>query len=156
MKINFFEKFIGSGFYTGYSPYISGTVGSLAALIIYLIPGFEELFVIIPVILIFMVYGIYLGDKFEVEYGKDPSQCTVDEVVGMWISLVALPKNIGIVVSAFILWRVLDIIKPPPARNLERLKGGLGIMIDDVISGIYTLIIMHLVVYLFGTFNHII
>lgn len=156
MKINFFEKFIGSGFYTGYSPYISGTVGSLAALIIYLIPGFEELFVIIPVILIFMVYGIYLGDKFEVEYGKDPSQCTVDEVVGMWISLVALPKNIGIVVSAFILWRVLDIIKPPPARNLERLKGGLGIMVDDVISGIYTLIIMHLVVYLFGTFNHII
>jgi len=156
LKINFFEKFIGSGFYTGYSPYISGTVGSLAALIIYLIPGFEELFVIIPVILIFMVYGIYLGDKFEVEYGKDPSQCTVDEVVGMWISLVALPKNIGIVVSAFILWRVLDIIKPPPARNLERLKGGLGIMIDDVISGIYTLIIMHLVVYLFGTFNHII
>jgi len=152
LKINFFEKFIGSGFYTGYSPYISGTVGSLAALIIYLIPGFEQLFVIIPAIIIFMVYGIYLGNKFEVEYGKDPSQCTIDEVVGMWISLVALPKSIDIVVSAFILWRILDIIKPPPARNLERLKGGLGIMIDDVISGIYTLIIMHLVVYLFGTF----
>jgi len=152
LKINFFEKFIGSGFYAGYSPYISGTVGSLTALIIYLIPGFEQLFIIIPAIIIFMVYGIYLGNKFEVEYGKDPSQCTVDEVVGMWISLVALPKSIGIVVSAFILWRILDIIKPPPARNLERLKGGLGIMIDDVISGIYTLIIMHLVVYLFGTF----
>jgi phosphatidylglycerophosphatase A len=152
LKINFFEKFIGSGFYTGYSPYISGTVGSLAALIIYLIPGFEQLFVIIPAIIIFMVYGIYLGNKFEVEYGKDPGQCTVDEVVGMWISLVALPKTFGIVAMAFILWRLLDIIKPPPARNLERLKGGLGIMIDDVISGIYTLIIMHLVVYLFGTF----
>jgi phosphatidylglycerophosphatase A len=152
LNINSFEKFIGSGFYTGYSPYISGTVGSFAALIIYLIPGFEELFVIIPAIIIFMVYGIYLGNKFEVEYGKDPSQCTVDEVVGMWISLVALPKSIGIIVSAFILWRFLDIIKPPPARNLERLKGGLGIMIDDVISGIYTLIIMHLVVYLFDTF----
>jgi len=152
LKINFFEKFIGSGFYTGYSPYVSGTVGSLAALIIYLIPGFEQLFVIIPAILIFMVYGIFLGNKFEVEYGKDPSQCTVDEVVGMWISLIALPKTFGIVAIAFILWRILDIIKPPPARNLERLKGGLGIMIDDVISGIYTLIIMHLVVYLFGTF----
>ena len=152
MKINFFEKFIGSGFYTGYSPYISGTVGSLAALIIYLIPGFEELFVIIPAIIIFMVYGIYLGNKFEAEYGKDPSQCTVDEVVGMWISLVALPKTAGIIAASFILWRILDIIKPPPARNLERLKGGMGIMIDDVISGIYTLIIMHLVVYLVGTF----
>jgi len=152
LKINFFEKFIGSGFYTGYSPFISGTVGSLAALIIYLIPGFEKLFIIIPAIITIMIYGIYLGNKFEAEYGKDPSQCTVDEVVGMWISLVALPKSIGIVVSAFILWRILDIIKPPPARDLERLKGGLGIMIDDVISGIYTLIIMHLVVYLFGSF----
>jgi phosphatidylglycerophosphatase A len=152
LKINFFEKFIGSGFYTGYSPYISGTVGSLAALIIYLIPGFEQLFVIIPSIVIFMVYGIYVGSKFEAEYGKDPAQCTIDEVVGMWISLVALPKTFAIVAIAFILWRILDIIKPPPARNLERLKGGLGIMIDDVISGIYTLIIMLLVVYLFGTF----
>jgi len=152
LKINFFEKFIGSGIYTGYSPYISGTVGSLAALNIYLIPGFEQLFVIIPLILIFMVYGIYVGTKFEAEYGKDPAQCTVDEVVGMWISLVALPKTVVIVASSFILWRILDIIKPPPARNLERLKGGLGIMIDDVISGIYTLIIMHLVVYLLGTF----
>jgi phosphatidylglycerophosphatase A len=152
LKINSFEKFIGSGFYTGYSPFISGTVGSLAALIIYLIPGFEQLFIIIPSIVIFMAYGIYVGNKFEAEYGKDPAQCTIDEVVGMWISLVALPKTFAIVAIAFILWRILDIIKPPPARNLERLKGGLGIMIDDVISGIYTLIIMLLVVYLFGTF----
>ena len=152
MKINFLEKFIGSGFYTGYSPFISGTVGSLAALIIYLIPGFEKLFIIIPAIIIFMIYGIYLGNKFEAEYGKDPAQCTVDEVVGTWISLIALPKTVGIIIIAFFLWRILDIIKPPPARNLERLKGGLGIMIDDVISGIYTLIIMHLVVYLFGSF----
>jgi len=152
LKINFFERFIGSGFFTGYFPIASGTVGSLAALIIYLIPGFEQLFVIIPSIVIFMVYGIYVGTKFEAEYGKDPAQCTIDEVVGMWISLVALPKTFTIVAIAFILWRILDIIKPPPARNLERLKGGLGIMIDDMISGIYTLIIMLLVVYLFGTF----
>jgi len=152
LKINFFEKFIGSGFYTGYSPYISGTVGSLAALIIYLIPGFENLFIIVPAIIIFMVYGIYVGNKFESEYGKDPSQCTFDELVGNWISLIDIPKTIGIIITAFFLWRILDIIKPPPARNLERLKGGLGIMIDDVITGIYTLIIMHLVVYLLGTF----
>jgi phosphatidylglycerophosphatase A len=152
LKINFFEKFIGSGLYTGYSPYISGTVGSLAAFLIYLIPGFEQPFIIIPSIIIFMISGIFIGNKFEAEYGKDPAQCTIDEFVGMWISLVALPKTVGIAMTTFLLWRILDIIKPPPARNLERLKGGLGIMIDDVISGIYTLIIMHLVVYLFGSF----
>ena len=152
MKINSFEKFIGSGFFTGYFPVASGTVGSLAAIVIYLIPGFEKLFVIIPATLVIVFYGIYIGTKFETEYGKDPAQCTIDEVAGTWISLIALPKSIGIIIATFLLWRILDIIKPPPARNLESLKGGLGIMIDDVISGIYTLIIMHLVVYLFGTF----
>lgn len=152
MKINFFEKFIGSGFYTGYSPVASGTVGSIAAMIIYLIPGFEQLYIILPATIIFIVYGIYVGNKFEAEYGKDPSQCTVDEFVGTWISLIALPKTLWFIVVAFFLWRILDIIKPPPARNLERLNGGLGIMIDDVISGLYTLIIMHLVVYLLGKF----
>jgi len=152
LKINSFEKFIGSGFYTGYFPVASGTVGSLAAIVIYLIPGFENLFIIIPATLIFMVYGIFIGTKFEAQYGKDPSECTVDEVVGTWISLVALPKTLWVIVAAFFLWRILDIIKPPPARNLERLKGGPGIMIDDVISGIYTLIVMHLVVYLLGKY----
>ena len=152
MKINFFEKFIGSGFYTGYFPIASGTIGSLVAIVIYLIPGFENLLIIIPATLIFMVYGIFVGTKFENQYGKDPSECTVDEVVGTWISLIALPKTLWIIVAAFFLWRILDIIKPPPARNLERLKGGLGIMIDDVISGLYTLIIMHLVVYLLGKY----
>jgi len=152
LKINFFEKLIGSGFLTGYSPVASGTVGSIAALLIYLIPGFEQLFIIIPAIILFLVYGIYLGDKFEAEYGKDPAQCTIDEIVGTWISLIALPKTTWIIVAAFLLWRILDIIKPAPARNLEKLKGGLGIMIDDVVSGIYTLIIMHLIVYLLGKF----
>ena len=152
MKFNFFEKLIGSGFFTGYSPVASGTVGSIAALLIYLIPGFEQLFIIIPAIIIFLVYGIYLGDKFEAEYGKDPAQCTIDEIVGTWISLIALPKTTWIIVAAFLLWRILDIIKPAPARNLEKLKGGLGIMSDDVVSGIYTLIIMHLIVYLLGKF----
>jgi phosphatidylglycerophosphatase A len=152
LKINFFEKFIGSGFYTGYFPVASGTVGSFAALLIYLIPGFENLIIIIPAIIIFTAYGIFLGNKFEIKYGKDPSECTVDEVVGTWISLLALPKTIEIIVVAFLIWRILDIIKPPPARGLEKIKGGLGIMIDDVVSGIYTLIIMHLIVYLLGKF----
>lgn len=152
MKINFFEKFIGSGFYTGYFPIASGTVGSAAAILIYLIPGFENLYIIIPAAILMAVYGIYIGTKFEKEYGKDPAQCTIDEVVGTWISLFALPKTFWVILVSFLLWRILDIIKPPPARNLERLNGGFGIMLDDVVSGIYTLLIMHLVVYLLVIF----
>lgn len=152
MKINFFEKFIGSGFYTGYFPIASGTVGSAAAILIYLIPGFENLYIIIPAAILMAGYGIYIGTKFEKKYGKDPAQCTIDEVVGTWISLIALPKTFWVILVSFLLWRILDIIKPPPARNLERLNGGFGIMLDDVVSGIYTLLIMHLVVYLLVIF----
>ena len=152
VKLSFIEKLLGSGFYTGYVPIASGTFGTLAALFIYLIPGFENSYVIVPAIIVSFIYGIYVGNKFENVYGKDPSECTIDEVVGTWISYLLLPKTIGIIVITFFLWRALDIFKPYPARKLEYLNGGLGIMIDDVVSGFYTLIIMHLVVYFFGKF----
>ncbi len=149
MKLNFIEKFLGSGFYTGYIPFISGTFGSVAALIIYYIPGFENPLILIPAIIIFTIYGIYLGNKFEDVYGKDPSECTIDEVVGMWISLLFLPKILLISFLTFLLWRILDIIKPFPARNFEKLKGGIGILLDDITSGIYTLIIVHIILFIF-------
>ncbi|MEE9449638.1 MAG: phosphatidylglycerophosphatase A [Ignavibacteriaceae bacterium] len=152
MKLNFLENFFGSGFYTGYSPVASGTVGSFAALLIYYIPGFENLYIILPITFIFFIYGVYVGNKFEKVYGKDPSQCTIDEVVGTWISLILLPKTVLISLIAFFIWRILDIIKPQPARKMEKMQGGLGIMLDDVVSGIYTLLIMHLLVYLIGKF----
>ena len=93
--------------------------------------------------------GIYTGSKFENVYGKDPSQCTIDEVVGMWISLLFLPKTIIISIITFFIWRILDIIKPFPARNFEKLNGGLGIMMDDITSGAYTLIIVHVFLIIF-------
>ena len=151
-QINWFEKLIGSGFYTGYVPIASGTFGSLVAIVIYIIPGFERLEIIIPAIIILFFYGLFVSSKFEKVYGKDPSQCTVDEVVGTWIALIALPKSFLIVFTTFLIWRVLDIIKPFPARTSEKLPGGFGIMIDDVISGFYTLVIVHLFVYIFGVY----
>ena len=152
IKLSFIEKLLGSGFYTGYIPIASGTFGTLAALFIYLIPGFENNYVIIPAIIVFFIYGLYAGSKFEIVYGKDPSECTIDEVVGTWISYLLLPKTVGIIIITFFLWRALDIFKPYPARKLENLNGGLGIMIDDVVSGFYTLIIIQNVVYLFCKF----
>jgi phosphatidylglycerophosphatase A len=151
-QINWFEKLIGSGFYTGYIPIASGTFGSIAAIAIYLIPGFEKLEIIVPAIILFFLYGLVVSTKFEKVYGKDPSQCTVDEVVGTWISLIALPKTFLIILTSFLIWRTLDIIKPFPARTSEKLPGGLGIMVDDVISAFYSLIIVHLTVYTFGVY----
>lgn len=151
-QINWFEKLVGSGFYTGYIPIASGTFGSLAAIVIYFIPGFEKLEIIIPAIVLLFIYGLFVSSKFEKVYGKDPAQCTVDEIVGTWIALLALPKTLLISLTSFLIWRSLDIIKPFPARTSEKLPGGLGIMIDDVISGLYSLIIVHLIVYLSGVY----
>lgn len=142
------EKIAGSAFYTGYMPFASGTWGSLAATLIYFIPNFENIYVILPLTGLLFLWGLKVGDKFEVVYGKDPSQFTLDEVVGTWISYLLLPKDIYVILAAFLLWRLLDIIKPSPARNAERLTGGMGIMLDDVISGFYTFIIMHIALFL--------
>lgn len=150
MKINFWEKFLGSGFYTGYIPLASGTFASIAAAAIYFIPYFKEPYIILPAIFIFIFLGIRIGTKFENLYGKDPAECTIDEVVGMWITLLFLPNDFFVVLLAFIVWRTLDIIKPFPAKKSESLEGGLGIMMDDIISAIYSLIIVHLILLIFG------
>lgn len=144
--MNFIVKFLGSGFYTGYLKYASGTFGSIAALIIYLIPGFERTEVIIPAIILFIIIGIPISSQFETVYGKDPSECTIDEVVGMWISLLFVPKKVLYISIAFIIWRLLDIIKPYPARQAERLPAGFGIMTDDIISAVYSALLMNFVV----------
>jgi phosphatidylglycerophosphatase A len=144
VKINFVEKIIGSGFYTGYIPIASGTFASLLAALVYFIPGFENSYIIVPSIVISFIIGIPIGNKFEMMYGKDPSQCTIDEIMGMWISLYLIPKSVINIMIGFFIWRFFDIIKPYPARDLEKLKGGLGIMIDDFISAVYSLITLHI------------
>jgi len=91
-----------------------------------------------------ILISVYLGNYFEMKYGKDPAIFTLDEYVGTWIAFLFLPKTMLIITIGFILWRVLDIIKPYPANKLEAIKGGWGIVLDDVISGMYSLIIMHI------------
>jgi len=151
-QINLFEKIIGSGFYTGFLPFAPGTFGSLAALLIYIIPGFENTFIIVPSIIVLFFYGVYVSSKFEKIYGKDPKQCTVDEIVGTWISFVALPKSFFATITAFIIWRIMDIVKLAPIKDIENIKGGWGIMLDDVVAGFYSVFLAHIIVTLFGVY----
>lgn len=146
MKINILERILGSGFFSGYIPFAPGTFGSLVALSIYLVPGMENPTILLVLISVFSVVGIPIGTKFEALYGKDPKQCTIDEMVGMWITLLFIPKKIWFIILAFIIWRILDIVKPFPANIAEKLDGGLGIMLDDIIAGIYALAISHIVI----------
>jgi phosphatidylglycerophosphatase A len=141
---SFVTKFFASALFSGYSPIASGTVGSVVALAFYFIPGFESFVIIGTSILIVFILGIKAANTMEQRYGHDPAEVTIDEVVGMWISLFLLPKKIFVVIAAFFVFRFFDIVKPFPALKFDTMHGGFGIMMDDVIAGIYANILLQL------------
>lgn len=137
-SVGFLQKAFASGLFSGYSPIASGTVGSAVGLAVYWIPGFEQPLVMSAACLLVFVFGVRASGAMEKVYGHDPGEVTIDEVLGMWISLLLLPKTILVSVAGFILFRVFDIFKPYPARRFDALHGGSGIMLDDVVSALYT------------------
>lgn len=144
--VGFLTKVFASGLFSGFSPVASGTVGSAVGLAFYIVPGFEQPYVLLPLCVLVFVLGVKASASMEKVYGHDPAEVTIDEVLGMWISLLFLPKRILIAVVAFFIFRILDIVKPYPARRFDNLHGGYGIMLDDVISAIYTNLILQLAV----------
>lgn len=145
-------RLIGTAFYTGYSPVAPGTAGSLLALLLFiLIPGLRE-WLLLGLCFFLFFAGVWAGNIIEDSEGKDPSIVVVDEVLGMWISLLFLPVPMHWIVwaVAFLVFRLLDIIKPFPADQSQNLSGGWGIMLDDVIAGIYTNILIRVAFVLFG------
>jgi len=140
--IPFLIKLFGTGFYSGFFPFASGTFGSMVALLPFLIPGFQNWYVLLSVILVFFIIGVYVSEKIERIVGQDPSIVVIDEFVGMWISLLFLPVTPLVVIVAFILFRVFDILKPYPANYFNDKQGGFAVMIDDVFAGIYANIVI--------------
>ena len=100
------------------------------------------------VLLFAFAVGVYTADKAAPEWGEDPGQVVVDEGVGFLFTVSLLPTDIWTVIVAFFVFRVLDIIKPPPARQLEALPGGWGIVVDDVVAGIYGNLLIRLLFFL--------
>ena len=129
---------VATGFGAGYSPVAPGTAGSLVGLLLFWpLVGRPWAQVLTATVLVVMV-GTAAGDHVARRLGrKDPGLVVVDEVAGQWVSLLFLPTGLGITAAAFFLFRLMDVLKPWPARDLERLPGGLGIMADDVMAGIY-------------------
>jgi phosphatidylglycerophosphatase A len=152
VKINFLEKLIGSGLYTGYLPKAPGTWGSLAAMILFLIPGFENPSLMILIISFSILISVPIAVKFESIYGEDPGQFTFDEFIGMWITLLFIPKKIWFILLAFLIWRAMDILKPFPVRKLESVKNGWGVVLDDVLAGIYSFMIIQILIYVYNSF----
>ena len=138
-------KFIATGFYSGYSPIAPGTAGSAVGVLIYLLTfslqlsAFSYFLLTISIVLI----GIWVSEKAEYIFKrKDSQKIVIDEIAGILISLFMLPHEFWIVLSGFIIFRIIDISKP--FYMLERLPNGFGIMMDDVAAGIATNLILQI------------
>ena len=117
----------------------SGTVGSFVTLVaLWLIPF--TTFALLVTLAVVTLVGIWAGSRVEMVIdAKDPGIIVIDEVAGMLVSVLFVPRTIPVLVTAFLLFRLFDIWKPFPARQLQELHGGLGVMLDDLIAGAYAL-----------------
>ena len=130
----------------------SGTVGTALVAVLYWLfflfsPPLELIGWLVVLVVAFAV-GVYTADKAAPEWGKDPGQVVVDEGVGFLFTVALLPTDAWTLIVGFFVFRALDIVKPPPARQLESLPGGWGIVVDDVIAGIYGNLILRVLLYL--------
>lgn len=132
-------------FYAGYLPLVPGTFGSIAAvLLLYLVKG--SLFTYILLTASLLILGFLTAGRAErVLNTKDAPCIVIDEAAGIFLSFLFLPLDIKIVLIGFLLFRLLDAVKPYPADALQRIKGSVGIMSDDIVAGLYTNIILQVV-----------
>jgi phosphatidylglycerophosphatase A len=91
--------------------------------------------------------GVYSSYQVEPEWGKDDQKVVIDEVAGMAFTLLFIPISLNYIICGLILFRFFDIIKPLYIKRMELLKGGWGVMMDDVLSGIYANLILQMIVY---------
>ena len=137
--------FIATCGYLGYVPLAPGTFGSAAGLaVFFLIRSTGSVALELAAILVLFAIGIWSGTIAEHHFGGvDPSPVIMDEVVGMLITLAFLPVSFTGAIVGFLVFRVLDVLKPWPSARFERLPGGLGVMADDGMAAIYGNVMMH-------------
>ncbi len=142
--------------YCGYAPIAPGTFGSAAGLIVYLIvAATRSPLVEIGLIIVIFLAGIWSATEAERHFGGvDPGPVVIDEVLGMLVTLAFIPVGWTGALAGFFLFRVFDIIKPFPADRFERLHGGLGIMADDAMAGVYANLSLRLVIWLLPAWIH--
>ncbi|MBX7043739.1 MAG: phosphatidylglycerophosphatase A [Ignavibacteria bacterium] len=134
---------ITSFFFTGYFPAASGTIGSLAALVICFLPALLQPVNLSLLILAFLTAGTVLSPQVMKRYGDDPSVIVVDEAVGMWITLLVFliagrAELSGFyIIICFLLFRAFDIVKIQPSKYFDEMKSATGVMLDDAVAGIY-------------------
>lgn len=137
-------KFFGSIFGIGFSPFFPGTLGSLFACLVFIFfEPFHHPVLLSIFTFLLLIAGIWLGNLAEQFDEKDPCWFIVDEWVGQNIPLIILAStDYYFILLSFVMFRIFDISKILKINNLQKYHGGTGIMLDDVLAGIYSLLIV--------------
>jgi phosphatidylglycerophosphatase A len=144
--------FLATGFFIGTVPFAPGTFGSIIGLpICFLISRLNVLPAVICTIL-FILFAIWMAAAAEkVLQKKDAGEIVIDEIAGLIVTLVGLPFTLKTAIAGFIIFRAFDILKPFPIRLLEKkVAGGPGVVLDDVLAGLYGNLILRLAIYSMG------
>jgi len=137
---------IATGLGSGYSPWAPGTAGSLVGLLLFVPLAHAPLAAQLAATALVFTVGVWAATATARRTGlKDPGLVVVDEIAGMWVTLLLMPFTLEVAVVAFFAFRVMDIVKPYPARDLEQLPEGWGIMADDVMAGVYANLLVRVV-----------
>jgi phosphatidylglycerophosphatase A len=145
-----FGLFIATCGYLGYVPIAPGTFGSALGLLVFAaVRSSGSMAVEIGAIAAVFLIGLWAGTVAEHHFGGiDPGPVVLDEVLGMLITLALLPVNVTGAIVGFLVFRVLDVIKPWPSARFELLPGGLGVMADDAMAAVYGNLVMRLLILL--------
>ena len=137
--------FLATGGYTGYAPIVPGTFGTLVGIPCAYLLSFLGLTSATVILAVMILASCWIANEAEKIYRmKDPNDIVIDEVMGYMVTVWALPLTWFTVTAGFILFRILDILKPYPIRKVEDwIPGGTGVVMDDVLAGVYGCIILH-------------
>jgi phosphatidylglycerophosphatase A len=132
----------------GYLPGAPGTYAAgISAIIWFLIADNKTLPVFqFGIVLLLIVTGIYFSGKMSTEKEKDPSYIVIDEVAGMWVTLLLIPPSFITYLIGFIAFRFFDIAKPLGIRKMEKGRNGWGVMLDDILAGIYSNVLLRILI----------
>jgi phosphatidylglycerophosphatase A len=146
--------FVATGFFIGTVPFAPGTVGTLIGLPVCFLLSRLNLLQSVICILVFILFAIGIATAAEkILKQKDPGRIVIDEIAGLMVTFAGLPFNLKTALAGFIIFRVLDILKPFPIRILERrVGGGTGVVLDDVLAGVYGNLILRVVIYITSIF----
>jgi phosphatidylglycerophosphatase A len=142
-----FILILATGFGVGYSPVAPGTLGTLIAIHVYYFLSNISSPIYEITLVGFFFLSVWISESAEIFFGKkDDQRIVIDEITGFLITMLWVPKTAILMVIGFFLFRFFDILKPFPIRRLEKkLKGGYGVVLDDVMAGVYANIVLHLI-----------